>query len=403
MKKFRILRKVLAERWESGDWNELIEVSESFFLFSQPIPSRNLGFIDPKAKSLEILVAGRDLTIQQSPTILSSNRKEGTTGAGGLPPLVECYVEILGWRPTVLWKITPLFADWIASEDNVLFRTSSIGTSTTALELGCGISGIVSLAVSPKIRTYIATDQEYVFKTLKLNIAENTTKQRSAKSKKQRWGKSTAHSLPTALSNIKIAALDWESTLISTIPNLLGLESSNLSGDIDIDIVLASDCVFNEALIDPFVQTCVDLCSLPKAKLPKSPTICVIAQQLRSHMVFEAWLLAFHRSFRVWRVPDQLLLEGLKEDSGFVIHIGFLRESRIESWWTYERAATIASYTAETCLERSCTSRNSLLYSLCLGSSTFILLKSRIRSHVMLWYNARLHHEKHELSITSEL
>lgn len=55
---------------------------ESFLLFSQAIPSQNLGFIDPKATSLDITVAGRDLTIQQSPTLLSSNRKEGTTGAG---------------------------------------------------------------------------------------------------------------------------------------------------------------------------------------------------------------------------------------------------------------------------------------------------------------------------------
>lgn len=284
---------------------------ESFLLFSQSVPSQNLGFIDPKANSLDILVAGKDLIIHQSPAILSSNRKGGTTGA-------------------VVWKITPLFADWIASEDNVLFRTSAIGPGTTALELGCGISGIVGLAVSPRIRTYIATDQEYVFKTLKLNIAENKMKQRPSKSSKRLGGNSAVHSPPTTSSEVKILALDWESSLISTIPNLLGHELSESCGNTDIDIVLACDCVFNEALVDPFVRTCAELCCLPKAKLPKNPTICVIAQQLRSHMVFDAWLLAFHRSFRVWRVPDQLLHEGLKESSGFVIHIGLLRDTRIE-------------------------------------------------------------------------
>lgn len=179
---------------------------------------------------------------------------------------------------------------------------------------------------------YIATDQEYVFKTLKLNIAENMTKQRPAKSGKQHGGKSAVHNPPSASgNNIKIVALDWELSLISTIPHMLGLESSDSSGDVDIDIILACDCIFNEALIDPFVQTCVDLCCLPRSKLPKGPTLCVIAQQLRSHTVFEAWLLEFHRSFRVWRVPDKLLLEGLKECSGFVIHIGLLRDARITS------------------------------------------------------------------------
>lgn len=55
---------------------------ESFLVFSQAIPSQALGIIDSKASKLELTVAGRDLSIHQSPTLLSSNRKEGTTGAG---------------------------------------------------------------------------------------------------------------------------------------------------------------------------------------------------------------------------------------------------------------------------------------------------------------------------------
>jgi hypothetical protein len=51
-------------------------------LFSQSIPSQNLGFVDSKATSIDITVGGRDLTIHQSPTILSSTRDGGTTGAG---------------------------------------------------------------------------------------------------------------------------------------------------------------------------------------------------------------------------------------------------------------------------------------------------------------------------------
>ena len=55
---------------------------ESFLLFSQASPTRNLGFIDSKASCLEVSVNGRSLTIQQSPSVLSSNRAGGTTGAG---------------------------------------------------------------------------------------------------------------------------------------------------------------------------------------------------------------------------------------------------------------------------------------------------------------------------------
>lgn len=59
-------------------WTQL----ESFLLFSQELPSQDLGFVDAKATTLELTVAGKDLTIHQSPTLLSSNRGGGTTGAG---------------------------------------------------------------------------------------------------------------------------------------------------------------------------------------------------------------------------------------------------------------------------------------------------------------------------------
>lgn len=55
---------------------------ESFILFSQPLPSRDLGMVDPKASTLDITIAGRDLTIEQSPSLLASSREGGTTGAG---------------------------------------------------------------------------------------------------------------------------------------------------------------------------------------------------------------------------------------------------------------------------------------------------------------------------------
>lgn len=57
---------------------------EAFLLFSQSIPSQNLGFVNPKATVLDISINGYDLTIHQSPTLLSSNRGGGTTGAGAL-------------------------------------------------------------------------------------------------------------------------------------------------------------------------------------------------------------------------------------------------------------------------------------------------------------------------------
>lgn len=62
-------------------------LAEAFLLFSQSIPSHNeLGIIDPKSSTIELTVNGRDLTVTQSPSVLSSNRAGGTTGAGMYAP-----------------------------------------------------------------------------------------------------------------------------------------------------------------------------------------------------------------------------------------------------------------------------------------------------------------------------
>ena len=277
---------------------------ETFLLFSQDLPSQNLGFVDAKATSLDITISGRDLNIIQSPGLLSSNRIEGTTGA-------------------VVWKITPLFAEWIALEENVFFQSSVLDRQSTVLELGCGISGIVAIASSPRVGTYIATDQEYVFKWLETNIQNNAPKTKSFDKVKHR-GKIPESSLIS--DNILIMALDWELSSTSDLPKMIGFNSGD--NDHSINAVIACDCIYNEALIEPMVRTCAEICQLPNASSLGKATVCIIAQQLRSDLVFEAWLVAFHKTFRVWRVPDDLAIEGLREGSGFVIHVGILREKQ---------------------------------------------------------------------------
>ncbi|KAF2433614.1 hypothetical protein EJ08DRAFT_647288 [Tothia fuscella] len=279
---------------------------EAFLVFSQEIPSANLGFVDSKATTLEVSIVGKDISIRQSPSLLSSNRKEGTTGA-------------------VVWKITPLFAEWICGSDNALFRTGILDSTSHVLELGCGISGIVSLALAPKIHRYIATDQDYVLKLLRENIKENEHVFASASSfsKVGKKSRREAHDSNES-SKIDTRSLDWETDAQSNLYNELNIQAT--SGE-QIDLLIACDCIYNTHLIVPLVNTCAEICrSTPKSK----PTLCIIAQQLRSAEVFEEWLSAFHYYFRVWRIPDELLSGGLKEGNGFVLHFGVLREDSQE-------------------------------------------------------------------------
>jgi len=273
---------------------------ESFLLFSQAIPSQDLGFVDAKSRVLEISIGARDLVVHQSPTILSSNRGGGTTGA-------------------VLWKVTPLFASWISSSSNFLFKHGVLDASSNALELGCGISGLIGLSLSPLLTSYILTDQDYVMKLLNQNLEENWI---TGSSSIGRGRKSTAREKrdreisTVRASNIMAKPLDWE---MDQVTASLAEPSTSRS----FTAVIACDCIYNDALISPLVQTCIDICKL---KHNGEPTVCIVAQQLRSADVFEGWLKAFYNAFRVWRIPDEELNDGLKSNSGFVVHIGILRQ-----------------------------------------------------------------------------
>jgi len=176
------------------------------------------------------------------------------------------------------------------------------------------------LVVAPRVKTYVVTDQDYVMKLLKLNISENQPDTASASKGRKSSAKSkNSGSAPARAKNIIALPLDWETDEVT--PSLTGSDSS-----LSFDLVVACDCIYNDALIAPLVQTCVDACKLRASDTQKTePAVCVVAQQLRSNEVFEGWLKAFHNSFRVWRVPDEHLSDGMKSNSGFVVHIGILR------------------------------------------------------------------------------
>lgn len=274
---------------------------ETFLLYSQPIPSSNLGFVDPRASTVEARVGGADYTIHQSPGVLSSNRAGGTTGA-------------------VLWKISPVFADWLASPANFLFRASPpfLDGTSAVLELGCGISPLNAFALAPRVASHTLTDQAYVQRFVQRNLDENTVPSRTA----ARRSKPDKQPPLRPASNIAFATLDWE--------------TDSLPARRSYDAVLAVDCVYNYALIPPLVQTCAEACRRRTQQQEEEagadggsgprPSLCIVAQQLRNDDVFRTWLAAFVEAFYVWRVPDDKLPEALRPSAGFVVHIGILRD-----------------------------------------------------------------------------
>lgn len=265
---------------------------ETFSLFSQTLPSNNLGFIDSEADDIELEIAGRNIALKQSPGLLLSQRKAGTTGA-------------------VLWKVTPLVAEWLVSLPTVLSEAGILTAQSTVVELGCGATGLIGILVAPVVANYILTDQAYVGKKVIENIDTN---RRHAVSKRKTVNLTQNPGEPTFL------PLDWELDTPSR-------QMFALSPTESIDLVIACDCVYNEHLIKPLVQTLSDICQLQEATNSKQ-TAVLIAQQLRSETIFNDFLDALMQSFDVWRFSDKDLPKALHTDSGYVVHVGWLKERK---------------------------------------------------------------------------
>ncbi|KIV84129.1 hypothetical protein PV11_06102 [Exophiala sideris] len=267
---------------------------ETFLLFSQDIPSNNLGFVDSKLTVVELEIAGRDFALQQSPGLLNSSRKTGTTGA-------------------VLWKITPLLGAWLASSPKLLSDLDVLHPGTTVVELGCGVAGLLGLLLSKLVKCYVLTDQEYVMKYLRENISNNAkaVNYHANKSKRSDSRRATSdEGVPKTL------ALDWEIDRAEHLNSIIAPQDS-------LDLVVLCDCVYNDFLIKPLVQTCVDVCGL---RGPDSHTIVLIAQQLRTDSVVELFLETMMEHFDVWRVPEERIGPGLGSGSGYVVHLAALKQ-----------------------------------------------------------------------------
>ena len=175
-----------------------------------------------------------------------------------------------------MWKVTPLVSEWLSSPSNPLFTSGLLSSQSAVLELGCGVSGLVGLALAPRVGHVVLTDQAYVGKLVERNVVENMAAVRPSHAAKEKKGpakganKRRRHDGPgVALApdmNVRFVPLDWETDIIT--PALLlaeaggsNRESKSGSGRF-FDAVITSDCVYNDALISPLTSTCADGCRL---------------------------------------------------------------------------------------------------------------------------------------------
>ena len=199
----------------------------------------------------------------------------------------------------------------------MLFSSNVLDSTSTIVELGCGISALNALCLDGAVAEYVLTDQPYVARLVAQNLAANRKSNNHdndndnntvARRVVRRGPARTA--LRTA---VRFVMLDWErNDAASAVPQR------------GADVVLACDCVYNDALVRPLVDTCADVCRV-RDEAGGSMTVCVVAQQLRHADVFAMWMEAALEKFRVWRVPEEKLPEALQPQSGLVVHVAVLR------------------------------------------------------------------------------
>ena len=255
-------------------------------------------------------------------------------------PLSSISLNNTNTNNSVLWKITPLFAEWISNPSNALWTSGSLTNDSIVTELGCGISALIPLTLAPAVQHYIATDQEYVRRLFRTNLDENANTASKAKgksstkgkAKKQGSTKSASTAASASNSNITFTTLDWELDQPDLLKGCIETDSRAAEDeDKGFDLLLSCDCIYNDALVAPFVRTCAEICRLRPSYSAgvesdgRQPTVCIIAQQQRSPEVFEEWLRETLREFRVWRLSDEVLGEGMKSGTGYLVHLLLMR------------------------------------------------------------------------------
>lgn len=278
---------------------------ETAVAFALAGSNRDLGMLDAKATSVELQVAGRDFTILQSPGLLHSRRSGGTTGA-------------------VVWQTAIALADWISDKQNPLFARGILSPTSQVVELGCGVNPVLALTLSGRVARYIATDQDYVLKLYRANLAANTTATPTAgvtagPQAKGGPGRRMAAGARDRQTQIQTSQLDWE---IQDIARQAPWHEDGVGED-SADVVIACDCVYNEHIVPAFVLACKGVCEL-RAKEERA-SVVVVAQQLRSPEVYEVWARSMLTHFRMWKIGYDGHSEVLSEASGFAVHVAVLR------------------------------------------------------------------------------
>ncbi|KAF8972671.1 putative methyltransferase-domain-containing protein [Flammula alnicola] len=308
----------------SDDCERVTDADEEVFvLYSEllsnrvsdnPNGFRGLGYVDSHKDVLEIKFELQNVlppaTAAISPT--GNRRPKPRKVAQCMEKTIE--VELLqdktalhsrkGDTGSVLWKASIDFGQLVlqqyysGSTPSILNR--DILHTQHVLELGAG-TGLLSIALSPLVRNYTATDIGPLIPLIQKNVALNFP------------GWPANPSAGEKGKNVSVEQLDWiaiESASTSQRVKIYNTE------DQPIDLLLAVDCIYHPSLIPPFLTTVDHLTNSGR-------TAVLVVSELRAADVMreflESWLSK--PGWEIWHMPNNLL------GKNYVIWLGWKTEN----------------------------------------------------------------------------
>ncbi|PPQ63386.1 hypothetical protein CVT24_005651 [Panaeolus cyanescens] len=261
-----------------------------------PEDFRGLGYIDSHKDVLEIKF---DVVEKSQPSLVTGKVKKGKKESRAIEK--EKTIEVVlsqdktalhsrkGDTGSVVWKASLDFARFILetvySQSPDCIFDASLLKQANVVELGAG-TGLLSVALSPLVKTYLASDIEPIIPLIKKNLVLNF----------EGWP-TLPQQKPGA--NVAAEALDWITLTSTSLPLRTRLYDPQVN---PVDLLLAVDCLYHPSLIPPFVET-IDYLTTPDR------TATLVVSELRSEDVLREFLESWMQkpSWTIVRLPSRLL------------------------------------------------------------------------------------------------
>ncbi|KAF9477752.1 hypothetical protein BDN70DRAFT_880769 [Pholiota conissans] len=266
---------------------------------------RGLGYVDSHKDVLEIKFELKNVLPPPPVVVASPNRtrKHHTKHhKSANRPTSEKTVEIeliqdktalhsrKGDTGSVLWKASIDFGQLILQQYYAAAPTGPIILDRDnlhtyhILELGAG-TGLLSIALSPLVRHYTATDIGPLIPLIRKNVAHNFPDWSPNSFSPSEKGK-----------NISVEELDWLAIEAASPVQKAKIYNTE---EQPIDLLLVVDCLYHPSLIPPFLAT-VDYLTSPER------TAVLIMSELRAEDVMRDFLHGWLSmpSWEIWRVPN---------------------------------------------------------------------------------------------------